>query len=312
MGNTFTSWLSADGVTWTKIGSATVTMTNPVTIGLFDTSHNIGALSTAAFDHVQVTGATPPPPPGPPSISLAPVSQSAATGTSQTVTATVVDGSKNPIAGSTVTFNVLSGPDAGQTASAVTDAAGHAAFTVTGTTAGTDTVQASFVDSTATTRTSNSVQVTFTTATTGGVVISNLTVNDTTRATLWSVQPNLQIGDVIYADRTYTLTAAPSLAVRRHLDPRHQRVEGIHRQSRRDLHHQPTCRRLRRHGHTSRPTGVARQHVVRHRTDRDSHRTGHLRTVSQDVRGRLGRARSDRRDNQRHGVLHHRHQVTER
>ena len=40
-------------------------MTGPVHIGLFDTAHNIGQVSTAAFDNVQVTGSTPPPPPGP-------------------------------------------------------------------------------------------------------------------------------------------------------------------------------------------------------------------------------------------------------
>jgi regulation of enolase protein 1 (concanavalin A-like superfamily) len=56
-GNAFTSWMSADGQTWTKIGSVTQTMTGPVTIGLFDTSHNIGQFSTAAFDNVQVTPA---------------------------------------------------------------------------------------------------------------------------------------------------------------------------------------------------------------------------------------------------------------
>ncbi|HVB94486.1 MAG TPA: PQQ-dependent sugar dehydrogenase, partial [Acidimicrobiales bacterium] len=64
-GSTFTSWLSADGVHWTQIGIATVAMSGPVTIGLFDTSRNIGQDSTAAFDNVQVTGAAPPPPPGP-------------------------------------------------------------------------------------------------------------------------------------------------------------------------------------------------------------------------------------------------------
>ena len=210
VGNTFTSWLSADGVNWTKIGTTTITMTNPVTIGLFDTSHNIGELSTAAFDHVQVTGSTSPPPPGPPSITLAPAAQTAGTGVSQTVTATVLDGSGNPLKGTTVNFSVLTGPDAGQTASVVTDGAGHAPFTVASPTAGTDTIQASFVDSTATTRTSNQVQVTFSTGTTGGVVISNLSVADTTRANMWSVQQNLQVGNVLYGDRTYTLTAAPS------------------------------------------------------------------------------------------------------
>jgi uncharacterized repeat protein (TIGR01451 family) len=64
-GNTFTSWISANGVNWTEIGVATVAMTGPVTIGLFDTSHNIGVDSTVAFDNVQVTSTPPPPPPGP-------------------------------------------------------------------------------------------------------------------------------------------------------------------------------------------------------------------------------------------------------
>jgi hypothetical protein len=60
-GNTFTSWMSADGVNWTQIGIATLAMTGPVTIGLFDTAHNIGQYSTVAFDHVQVLGTTTPP-----------------------------------------------------------------------------------------------------------------------------------------------------------------------------------------------------------------------------------------------------------
>jgi hypothetical protein len=213
VGNIFTSWLSADGVNWTKIGSTTLTMIGPVTIGLFDTSHNIGALSSAMFDHVQVTGATSPPPPGPPSVTLAPASESAFTGVAQNVTATVLDGSGNPLPGTKVTFNVVSGPDAGQRSSVSTDGAGHATYTDTSPTAGTDMIQASFVDSTSTTRTSNQVQVTFITPTSGGAVISNLTVNDTTRAGQWSVQPNLQDGDVLYADRTYTLNAAPSLVI---------------------------------------------------------------------------------------------------
>jgi hypothetical protein len=213
VGNTFTSWLSADGVTWTKIGSTTVTMTGPVTIGLFDTAHNIGALSTAAFDHVQVTGSTSPPPTGPPSVTLAPTTQTAFVGASQKVTATVLDGSGNPVQGTTVTFNVLSGPDVGQSSTATTDGAGHAVYTDTSATAGTDVVRASFVDSSTTTRTSNQAQVTFINMTTGGVVISNLTVYDTTRAASWSVQPNLQDGDVLYSDRTYTLNAAPAQVI---------------------------------------------------------------------------------------------------
>jgi glucose/arabinose dehydrogenase len=55
-GNTFTAWLSADGTNWTQIGTTTVSMTGPVTIGLFDTSHNYGMLDTVAFDHIQISG----------------------------------------------------------------------------------------------------------------------------------------------------------------------------------------------------------------------------------------------------------------
>lgn len=65
-GNTFTSWYSVDGVSWVQIGSTTVAMNGPVTIGLFVTSHNIGQYSSAAFDNVSLsTGTTthPVPPP---------------------------------------------------------------------------------------------------------------------------------------------------------------------------------------------------------------------------------------------------------
>ncbi len=55
VGNTFTSWESTNGNTWTQIGSTSVTMTGSATIGLFVTSHNIGQYSSVAFDNVQVT-----------------------------------------------------------------------------------------------------------------------------------------------------------------------------------------------------------------------------------------------------------------
>ena len=133
------------------------------------------------------------------------------------------------ITGTTVNFSVLSGPNAGLTANPVTNGAGRATLTVTSTTAGTDTIQASFVDSTGTTRTSNQAQVIFSSGTTGGVVISNIQVLDTTRANYWSVQQNLQVGDVLYGDRTYTLTAAPSLVIGDTWIQRRQRLKGVHR-----------------------------------------------------------------------------------
>jgi hypothetical protein len=80
-------------------------------------------------------------------IKLDPPTASDPVGTSQVETATVVDTNGQPRSGITVAFNVLSGPDAGTTGSAVTNGSGQAQFTVTDNTGpGTDTVQASFTD----------------------------------------------------------------------------------------------------------------------------------------------------------------------
>jgi len=62
-GNAFTSWESVDGQSWTKIGTTTLAMTGPVTIGMFVTSHDVGQVSTVAFDKVQLVTPSPLPPP---------------------------------------------------------------------------------------------------------------------------------------------------------------------------------------------------------------------------------------------------------
>ena len=54
-GSTFTAYRSANGTTWTRIGSQTVTMAGPARAGLFVTSHNAGALNTTTFTNVSVT-----------------------------------------------------------------------------------------------------------------------------------------------------------------------------------------------------------------------------------------------------------------
>ncbi len=54
-GNTITAYSSPDGTTWTQVGTTTITLTDPVTIGLFVCSHNAGALNTSTFDNVNVT-----------------------------------------------------------------------------------------------------------------------------------------------------------------------------------------------------------------------------------------------------------------
>ena len=53
-GDVFTSYRSADGVTFTEVGSVTVPMANAVWIGLAVTSHDAGAVATAAFDNVLI------------------------------------------------------------------------------------------------------------------------------------------------------------------------------------------------------------------------------------------------------------------
>ncbi len=54
-GTTFTGYASPDGVTWTLIGSDTITMATSVFVGLPVTSHSNPAIGTDTFDSVTVT-----------------------------------------------------------------------------------------------------------------------------------------------------------------------------------------------------------------------------------------------------------------
>jgi RHS repeat-associated protein len=76
------------------------------------------------------------------SFTLAPLTVSQPVGTAATFTATLLDGSGQPVGNVPVTFTVASGPDAGATAQAATGPAGQALFTFTGAAAGSDLVQA--------------------------------------------------------------------------------------------------------------------------------------------------------------------------
>ena len=56
-GNTFAGYLSANGTDWTQLGTnQSITMTDPVWIGLCVTSHATGELRTFTFDNVSLTG----------------------------------------------------------------------------------------------------------------------------------------------------------------------------------------------------------------------------------------------------------------
>ncbi|OAI46317.1 hypothetical protein AYO44_11490 [Planctomycetaceae bacterium SCGC AG-212-F19] len=58
-GTSFTGYASTDGVTWTKLGSITISMGATVDVGLAVTAHNNSALSTATFTNVSITPALP-------------------------------------------------------------------------------------------------------------------------------------------------------------------------------------------------------------------------------------------------------------
>ena len=57
-GSTITGYRSADGVTWTEEGSATITMGSTIYVGLEVDSHDNSALDTATFDNVSITQTT--------------------------------------------------------------------------------------------------------------------------------------------------------------------------------------------------------------------------------------------------------------
>ena len=166
----------------------------------------------------------------PGSITLTPVTSTGPVNSSHTVTATAKNGDNSPAAGATVTFTVASGPNAGTTGSAVADASGQATFTYTGSGgAGTDQIQATFVDSTGTTQTSPTVQRTweapvnrppvanddsYTTAedTALGVLPPGVTANDTdpdSNPLTASLVSGVSNGTLVFnADGSFTYTPA--------------------------------------------------------------------------------------------------------
>lgn len=82
----------------------------------------------------------------PSTIALSPPSYTQCVGGSMTLVTTVTSGEGTPIAGTNVTFSVTEGPHAGQGQVVPTNAGGQASFNYTGTSAGADTVRASFVN----------------------------------------------------------------------------------------------------------------------------------------------------------------------
>jgi phosphatidylserine/phosphatidylglycerophosphate/cardiolipin synthase-like enzyme len=64
-GNTLRAFRSADGVTWTLVGTDSFALPSTALVGLALTSHDNTRLATATFDNVTITAAQAPPPPAP-------------------------------------------------------------------------------------------------------------------------------------------------------------------------------------------------------------------------------------------------------
>jgi len=122
-GNVFTTYKSTDGVSWTFVGQKTVTMNSNALVGLFVTSHNSGALSTATFDNVSVIDSSGP-------VNTPPTANNQSVATSQDtptdITLTASDAEADPLTYSIVTQpsngtlsgtapNVTYTPDSGYT-----------------------------------------------------------------------------------------------------------------------------------------------------------------------------------------------------
>jgi hypothetical protein len=90
-------------------------------------------------------------------ITLAPETDQNPTGTTHTVTATIIEGG-SPASGKVVTFTVTAGPHLGTTGTGTTNASGQAAFTYTGVNEGTDSIKASYVGPQGTVQESNTVE----------------------------------------------------------------------------------------------------------------------------------------------------------
>lgn len=117
-------------------------------------------------------------------VQLTPATATVNVNGSQTLTATVVSNSV-PVVGTTVTFTVIDGPDAGRTATATTDNNGVATYTLTSATIGSDGVTAKFTDAANHVQTSGRVVVTFTKPTDVTPPVITHTIVGTANAAGW-------------------------------------------------------------------------------------------------------------------------------
>ncbi|NDJ60184.1 MAG: tandem-95 repeat protein [Chloroflexi bacterium] len=100
-GDTITSYVSADGVSWQSVGSADIPMADDVTIGMMVGSHDAGLLSTAYFDNVSVSDET---------VNIPPVAEDVMTATTSDSPVAVALTASDSDGPQPLTYNVLTEP----------------------------------------------------------------------------------------------------------------------------------------------------------------------------------------------------------
>jgi hypothetical protein len=139
-------------------------------------------------------------------ILLGPLSATNPLGAPYTATALIQDDSGQPVAGRTVTYSVISGPNGGLTGTGVTDSSGKSTFTYTSSITGTDVLTASFVDSKGAAKVSNQVTASWT-----GASILTVTKSGSGSGTVASLPAGIDCGSTCSASYTsgtlVTLTA---------------------------------------------------------------------------------------------------------
>ena len=146
VGNLFTAYTSADGVSWTLLGSLTVNMATAAYVGLAVSSHSVGALNTSTFQNVSIVptpyivtpaSATPAPVTGlTTNLSALANENGSGAGLSYNWAATSKPSGANPI------FSI-NGANAAQNTTVTFNAAGNYTFQVTATDAANNSITSS-------------------------------------------------------------------------------------------------------------------------------------------------------------------------
>ena len=139
---------------------------------------------------------------------LSPSDSSCDVNTAQTLTARLQDDDGNALTGREVTFEVVSGPHSGGFHTAVIPMSiGEATFTYTGTSAGTDVIEASFVGSSSDTVTSNQATVEWNTPVESPVYVRS--PEESTLITKYDEDANFSIQSSVFSSYEWFVDGSP-------------------------------------------------------------------------------------------------------